>query len=75
MADPILKKKIRKNTAPAQEIDIEVEPGPDDVIVRSPATLAEALGDPVAVIPEEPEKKTRRVVKRTTTTTRRKRVA
>lgn len=75
MADPIIKKKVRKNTAPAQEIDIEVEPGPDRVIVRSPRTLAEAIGDPVAVIPDEPEKKTRRTVVKTVKTVRRKRAA
>lgn len=70
MADPIVKSKVRKNTAPAQEIDVEIEPGPDRVIVRSPRTLAEAIGDPVAVIDER--KKTRRPAKKTA---RRKRAA
>lgn len=75
MADPIIKRKVRKNTAPAQEIDIEIETGPDQVIVRSPRTLAEAIGDPVAIIPDAPQKKTRRSVVKTVKTTRRKRAA
>lgn len=73
MANPISKKQVKKPTAPAQEIDVEVEPGPDRVIVRSPRTLAEAIGDPVAVIPDAPPaKKPRRPVK---SSARRKRAA
>ena len=58
MANPISKTQVRKRNAPAQEIDVEIEPGPDQVIVRAPRTLAEAIGDPVAIIDER--KKTRR---------------
>ncbi len=56
MAKRLAKNRLTKTTAPAKQIVVDRVPGPNKTVVRSPATLAEAIGDPVAVIPDEPPK-------------------
>ena len=51
--------RLTKTTAPTKQIVVDRVPGPNKTVVRSPATLAEAMGDPVAVIPDEPPRETK----------------
>lgn len=63
MAKRGVKNRLTKTTAPAKQIVVDRVPGPNKTVVRTPATLAEAMGDPVVVIPDEPPKDTKLVRK------------
>lgn len=71
MAKRIPKNRITKRSAPAKQIVVDRTPGPNKTVVRTPATLAEAMGDPVVVVPDEPPREAKPVRK----TIRRRRVA
>ncbi len=71
MAKRVVKNRLTRRAAPAKQIVVDRVPGPNKTVVRTPATLAEAMGDPVVVIPDEPPRESRFVRK----TIRRKRAA
>ncbi len=71
MAKRVVKNRVSRRAAPAKQIVVDRVPGPNKTVVRVPATLAEAMGDPVAVIPDEPPRESKLVRK----TIRRKRAA
>lgn len=71
MAARVTKNRITKRTAPAKQIVVDRTPGPNKTVVRTPATLAEAMGDPVVVVPDEPPQEPKLIRK----TVRRRRVA
>ena len=71
MPKSIIKNRLTKRAAPAKQIVVDRLPGPNKTVVRTPATLAEAMGNPVAIIPDEPPRETKLVRK----TIRRKRAA
>ncbi len=59
--------RLTKTVAPAKQIVVDRVPGPNKTVVRTPTTLAEAIGDPVVVVPDEPPtepKVIRRTVRR-----------
>ena len=59
----VVKKRLTKREGPAKQIVVDRVPGPNKTVVRVPATLAEAMGDPVVVIPDEPPKENRLIRK------------
>ncbi len=63
MAKRIAKNRLTRRSAPAKQIVVDRVPGPNKTVVRSPATLAEAIGDPVVVVPDEPPQDTKLVRK------------
>ena len=71
MAKHVAKNRITKRAAPAKQIVVDRTPGPNKTVVRTPATLAEAMGDPVVVLPGEPPREGKLIRK----TIRRRRVA
>lgn len=54
MAKRGAKNRLTKTAGPAKQIVVDRLPGPNKTVVRAPATLAEAMGNPVVVIPDEP---------------------
>jgi len=67
MATRVTKSRITKRAAPAKQIVVDRTPGSNKTVVRTPATLAEAMGDPVVVVPDEPPRETkvvRKIVRR-----------
>lgn len=71
MAKRVIKNRLTRSAAPAKQIVVDRVPGPNKTVVRTPATLAEAMGDPVVVLPDEPSRESKLVRK----TIRRKRAA
>ena len=63
--------RLTRRAAPAKQIVVDRVPGPNKTVVRAPATLAEAMGNPVVVVPDEPPRETKVIRK----TIRRKRAA
>ncbi len=59
----VVKSRLTKRAGPAKQIVVDRLPGPNKTVVRTPATLAEAMGDPVVVIPDEPPQDTKLVRK------------
>ena len=71
MTRRVTTKRITKRAGPAKQIVVDRTPGPNKTVIRTPATLAEAMGDPVVVVPDEPPQEAKLVRK----TIRRRRVA
>jgi len=67
MKKRVPKTRITRRAAPAKQIVVDRTPGPNKTVVRTPATLAEAMGDPIVVVPDEPpreNKVVRKIVRR-----------
>jgi hypothetical protein len=63
MPKRVAKNRLTKRTGPAKQIVVDRLPGPNKTVVRAPATLAEAMGDPVVIVPDEPPQETKLVRK------------